>query len=940
MENEKMLKILLIASMLLALSVNYLPAFEISNDTPIVIAANAPESTRLAAGELSGYLQKAARKHLPIVQGSSSSPETASRVIIGTLKNTLRLPADLAGKLAAASSPEAFIIAARSNTLYIIGKEQVGELYGTYAFLDEKIGIRWFRAATRSDSYEYIPKNVTLKFPDFVIVRDPAFRYRQLSHVSATGKTPINGQTVAVRQGFQISPPWNYARALTEKFYMARCSILSISDGGHTTFSKVIPPELFDKHPEYFALIDGKRTRGQQICISNKQVQQRVLDYVENIYKKVPPRNISFLFGMVDTTTNWCECKACRNLDGPGKFDYINISNRFHKVAVKLMQKIYRKHPDARLQAWAYHTYRTVPENVQYDPRALIYYCTHGRCYGHELSDPACERNVRQLAMMKAWQKAASRMKLYDYANCTPILYGCLEKIQVKDLRFFRRMKWEGWKEEMLFADAEFWPPAPQGTPDHRADRANSNWQWYCVMGKMLWNPDLDPEQILEDVESKYYGKAYPAMKKYHDFRRELWNNSPHCLGYPTGDQRRPRLLSVPGAQARLLALLKQAEQLAGNDAILQGRLQDDRNWLMRYWIEPNKKIRRQQDKSNIIPRKVGKIKIDGDPQESEWLRAWHSTNFKYTAGRTKGRTALKNNATTLSMLSDKENLYCRIIANTPHTAHRQFKNECIDFFIQAPGAERECWQISVNASGQVQAARLPGKTSIPAPGISAATRRTRHQLITEVKIPLKNLAPAEPGSLWKIHVVRTTAGSGKLSLDGTAAGDTSNYRRFNIADDILKNGCFENLDKTGHPQAWISSNCTIERRNNSNALKLLFHGYTYQLSAAGALAQKPYPRHIRVTFQASGGGTLYVAAHRYSDTADGKAQHGYRRQSFPTTTFGKVQLSTAPRIHTFDYTINANEWIALRFYLSGKKSQFALLDDVSITLPESPAAR
>ena len=904
------MKILLLLYLLFALGgAGTIHAFEITERTHIVIDKKAPESTRLAADELACYVKKLCGKSLPVKRGRSSA---VSRIFIGTLAHTPRLPEDAAARLAQAASPDAFAIVCKNNTLYIVGKDRVGELYGVYAFLDEKLGIRWFRTATKFDNYEYIPAKPTLKFADFTIIRDPVFRYRQLSHVSATGKAPVNGQTLAVRQGFQISPPWSFKRAYTEKFYQARTSLLNIGEGGHTTFSKAVPQKLFAKHPEYFALINGKRIKGNQICIANPAVQKLVLQYVDELYKKYPANEVRFLFGMPDTTTGWCECKLCCKLDGSGTFDYINITNRFHKVAVKLMAEIYKKHPQARLESWAYHTYRNVPDNVKYDPRAMIYYCTHGRCYGHKLDDPACERNVKQFANMQAWSKAADRMRLYDYANCTPIMYGCPEKIQVGDLQLFRKMGWMGWKEEMLFADADFWPRRKKGEPDYRADRTNSNWQWYCVMGKMLWNPDLDPEKILADVESKYYGKAYAAMKKYHDFRRELWNNSPHCLGYPTGDQRRPRLLSVPGARERLLALLDEAQRLAGNDKILQGRLKDDRTWLMRYWIGPNEKIRLQPEKTPVIPLKTGELKIDGDPDDGQWLGAWHTVDF----GNKKGKTA----ETVFSLLADKNHLYIRLIGSTAGKCRAEF-------YILPPGIRQKPYHLTVDEAGKVIS------QSPETAGTLAQAQSISGKLIWEIKLPLKKLAEARTGSLWKIHAALLTANSGELNLSGINKHDAAAYRGFNIARNIIKNGTFEELDKQNAPVFWIKNNCSTAVNGKNHALKITHRGFAYQLLASGVLAQKPQPRNIQVTFKASGKGTLLVAAHRYTDTKDGKAKHGYRRKNHPTNIFYQAKLTGKPRFYTCRYTIKANEWMGLRFAIKGGKESFATVDDAAITI-------
>ncbi len=933
------------------LAINISGAFELSENTEVIIGTNAPESTLLAAEEFIHYTEKAVGRTANLVRGRS---QAASQVIIGTLDDVKNLPAPVAGKLAAARSPDAFAIVCCGETLFIVGKKRVGELYGTYAFLDEKVGIRWFRAATAKDDYEYIPHHTKLKFSDFEIVREPAFRYRQLSHVSATGKTPVNGQTAAVRQGFQINPPWNSKRAFKEKFYMARTSLDSIGEGGHSTFVKPVPQQLFDRHPEYFALLDGKRVKGPQICISNPEVQELVLQYVEDIYKEIPPREIHYLFGMIDTTSNWCECEQCRKLDETADkdFDYMNISTRFHKVATKLIARIYAKYPDAQLESWAYHTYRTIPKNVSYDHRTVIYYCTHGRCYGHELSDPACQRNAQQFKLMKEWKQIASRMRIYEYANCTPVMYGCLEDILAKDLRLFRKMGWEGWKEEMLFADAQFYPPAPQGQFDPRIDRANSNWQWYCVAGKLLWNPDLDPQKILEDVESKYYGKAYAPMKKYHDYRRKLWNNSSFCLGYPTGDQRRPQLLMVPGAKEKLLAYLDQADKLAGNDPVLKGRLQDDRNWLKNYWITPNNQLRDQNRsrREARAPLRAGAIKIDGNPSDSEWLRAWHSDNFQNTSKNKSAKPSRKIPSSTLSILADADNLYFRVLADKLPGSRLQgscrkkdgnvFQDDHIEFFIMPP-AGKKYYQIAVSVTGAVYDASWPGKRKDTDLNVAAAVKHTAQGFIMEVKVPLTGIKKALRGELWKIHAVRyipsrysrNSADGLFLSLDGIARHDTANYRGMAIESPVVRNGSFDTLNSKSLPAHWESSKCSVISSGASYAVKVPHAGHIYQLLAGGILRQQPFPRRIRVAFRASGKGRIAVSAHRYNDTPNAKAPHGYKRKNFPTETFFQAPLSTELQWYKCEYTIKANEWMALRFTAPGAQDSFAVIDDISISL-------
>ena len=47
-------------------------------------------------------------------------------------------------------------------------------------------------------------------------------------------------------------------------------------------FFQIVPPDAYFKdHPEWFALINGKRCRIGQLCLSNPQVRQRFIDYAK-----------------------------------------------------------------------------------------------------------------------------------------------------------------------------------------------------------------------------------------------------------------------------------------------------------------------------------------------------------------------------------------------------------------------------------------------------------------------------------------------------------------------------------------------------------------------------------------------------------------------------------------------------------------------------------
>src|SRR5262249_15294916 len=105
----------------------------------IVIASNAIPSERYAAQELQHYLKKISGAELPIITDAHRS---ASKEII--LGDNARV-----GKLGVKSDysklgTDGFTLLTKGNRLFILGGKPRGTLYGAYALLEEKLGVRWF----------------------------------------------------------------------------------------------------------------------------------------------------------------------------------------------------------------------------------------------------------------------------------------------------------------------------------------------------------------------------------------------------------------------------------------------------------------------------------------------------------------------------------------------------------------------------------------------------------------------------------------------------------------------------------------------------------------------------------------------------------------------------------------------------------------------------
>ena len=958
-----MKKMLVAAAASLATGV-VLAAFELvgpKGAATVVLAKDCEPSSRLAAEELAEYVFRISGKQAKVeVEGEGgelSTPrgeDASGTVRIGTLeKFPGEVPAEARTALAATDNAEAAWTGVKDGTLWIVGKEDVSELYATYRFLEEKLGVRWFQAAVKEDPGEYVPKSETLEIAPFAECRGPYFSFRRLDNTGIIAlPPPSNAVACAVRNGFQVPPSWApvpYGNpASPYAFYIPRVARrLQELGGGHLAFEQGMEgAKHFKEHPEWFALVDGKRTDGgrhmRQYCQSDPEVRRRVTDFI--LRKLRENKGVGyFLFGDVDTPHGACECANCVAMDSPK--DRASLSarksrtTRFVKVVNDICGKVFEEFPDADLWMWAYSTYRELPQDgVRPDPRLKLYFCTHERCYGHGLDDPACPRNVRMFGLLNGWREMLPRAALYEYLSCTPNPYTPNEGVQAHDIRLFKELKLLGWKEEAHFSDSHMYGR----NIDDQRQRYPSNWQWLYVTGHLLWNPDLDENAILEDAESKYYGVAYPAMRKYQALRRKLWNGNPAHLGYSTGDQRRPVLLNRAGAKEELLGYLDEAERLAGDDAQLKFRISRDRRWLNDYWIRPNEDLQALRGKTMRIPKARRAPVLDGDGADEAWVSAYYVTNFARSGTEKHPKPIAAALATSVGIVYDDENLYFLCTAKEPSTDRMRMRTEPgadvwaddgFEVFLFPPSVENACYHLAVNAKGNVWAATA-GRRQPKAYGAEARGRIEKDRYVIELKVPLRDIAPIRPGEAWKMHFGRNRTfsdaaephnGSGNYAYDGVAYTDVLSYRPAEFGSPYLRNGSFEEVDAKGTPKGWtVPYGCEVVSGTGGNRLKLRKDQCVLQTMWHDALRQAPKPRKMRFSFKASapdGSGKAGVWYRRYRDTD--------KRQTLEPSESGPMfDLTAAPRLCEGEHTIAADEWQS--FCLSCKSGEI-LIDDVMV---------
>lgn len=919
----------------------------------IRLNGNAPAPVKLAAEEIRDYVKKISGAELVIAEKG----ETPLEIRLGCLENGKNhIPKEMVETLENADKDEAFYVKSDGDVIYVIGKTPVATLYGAYELL-EKMGVRWFFPGPLG---EHVPQAPTIELEGIDSFQVPAMNRSGFNLVCASFNfekelewLARNKFSITKGQGFRVYPDRSSERG--ERFFEAR-AIRERPRGGHCWLEAAAPgQELFDVHPEYFVLKDGKRRwtrKGRlQRCFSNPELKK----LCENYVLKTTLEGREFHFAAEDAVGNYCHCPKCREMGAyDGKFTTTNLYHRFFS---DIASRVIAQNPEAQLMAAAYTEFRDPPTapDVHYDPNHVtIDICTHQRCYVHTFDDPTCKANVKQHALYLGWKKICPRIKFYDYINCAHSVYAPWEYLMVKDFRQFAKDGCAGWVDECPPPFAEYtdklkkmYPLAPK--------KWFARWQLNYVLGKLSWNPDLNLEDVLDDAYDKYYGPAAAPMKEYHAFRRKLWEQAPGHAFYG-GPTRTAFCLTVPGASEKLDGLLGEAESLAkGDDKILK-RIALDKYYLDEFWKkEAAERKKLFSGEKRIVPRKnTGGMIIDGDLAEEVWLKARPITQFQLLSSKRK-----PTEDTNVRLAYDQDNLYVGVVAsmknawsdpkaNVTERDGDLWTDDSIEILLAPPGDNDALYyHIICNTKGVIYDAKCEAGVFDKSfdSKCDVAVEKTGDDYVYEFKIPLAPMGvEMKPGQVWGAHFVRGCANlqppqtNETVTVDGVSPHSVMNFRKAVFGDNLVKNGNFEQTipvrsDETGQdagdvsPKFWACEGVEFKPGGVSgNGFVRIKNGRVYQLLAGGELKQSERVRDIIIGFNCSGSGILHVDVYRYSDKPSDD-EPGYKREFRKTRTLKSFDLAPTVKRAEVTYSIDPNEWIGLAFRVDGE----ADLDDVTV---------
>lgn len=469
----------------------------------IVISETADAIELRAAEELQSYIKKISTAELET--RNTCSGKTA--ICIGKVCREQGFDLSLEPRY---RDDDSYIIQADRDKILLAGCCPRGTLFAVYAFL-ERIGCCWLAPGFGhyKGMHEFVPERETIKVDHCEIKREPDFVYRNFyteyfytDHrfedleklFDWMAKVGMNYLHMDHRNLFEFGQEY-YTEGLKDALYTeAHKRGIIVGVGGHGYYTYMNPDEHFDEHPEWFALIDGKRSPKKldaQFCVSNPQAMGVFLD---NFMKMADTNSQIDIFLPMQNdgySESWCQCDSCQKI-GTATDQCVHVTNMIAK-------RLSEKYPKKQLMMIAYAGSAEPPKQAKFASNVLVWYCTFDRDWRYPIDTDKDELNAKHCRWLPGWVdlKAAVMAESHHtkyYFRSLPVIKSQLMR---KDYSDFKQ---NGARDIGLCF------PEPM------------NWAAYELVyythAKLGWDSELDIDGLIQDFCRHRYGQAGDLMAR------------------------------------------------------------------------------------------------------------------------------------------------------------------------------------------------------------------------------------------------------------------------------------------------------------------------------------------------------------------------------------------------------------------------------------------
>lgn len=355
--------------------------------------------------------------------------------------------------------PDGFKIESQEQKISILGGAYKGCIYGVVDILETELGVRYY-----SPDFIVIPKN------DDIILK-PINR----SDFTTNTYRVVNGEFTKNKDYKDFNRLNEISDVFADKYYVH-------------TFHRLMPwQDYFETHPEYYAYMNGKRII-DQLCLSNPEVLQICIDKLKAEMSLQPDKKIWSV--SQDDNFSYCQCKNCMEI--------IEEEESPSGPIIRFVNDIAQEFPDKIISTLAYQYSRKAPLKTKPRDNVQIMLCT----IELNRSQPIAEdpRSTSFLKDLNDWGKISQHIYLWDYTidfahSVSP--FPNLHVLQPNIQLFTENNVLEHFQQTNTKPGHEF-----------------SELKAY-IISKLLWNPQADVKQVIQEFTDGYYGSGAPFIRKY-----------------------------------------------------------------------------------------------------------------------------------------------------------------------------------------------------------------------------------------------------------------------------------------------------------------------------------------------------------------------------------------------------------------------------------------
>lgn len=385
-------------------------------------------------------------------------------IAVGVINDFPNIPFKPSFNLANPAHKQGYEIKSHKNGIYIIGATPLAVEYAVYDFL-QRLGYRQYFPMKK---WEIIP-------------------YRERLEFSAQIREIPDYYTRYVWPGFGFWPEFINS---SKHWNIVNKNGGYILNTGHA-YDDIVKAykNEFEKHPEYYSLVNGKRRIvGQEVkfCTSNQGLQNLIVEHVLTLFANTPYLESVSL----DPSDGggWCECNQCLNLGTP--------STRAVYLANLAAKAVREKFEGKRIGIYAYNMHSPPPE-IDVDQDVVVSVATNFIAKGMKLND-----------VLAGWEKKKAVLGIREYYDVyiwSKMLPGRSLGSNINYLKI---------------TIPKFYQRGARYLTSEASDDWGANGLGYYIANKILWNFDESDNisDIIDDFCLNVFGPSAEAMKEFYTF--------------------------------------------------------------------------------------------------------------------------------------------------------------------------------------------------------------------------------------------------------------------------------------------------------------------------------------------------------------------------------------------------------------------------------------